>query len=347
MLALWTRGWSQFATSRRVHAQDLENDVYADFSEPVGTHPLPPARTRETVPNFKHVLLTSIKRLTMTGKMFDVPGFKFFYMLPLSQRFMLQSEFVLNPNTRAARPNYMQMMMGQQKDPYFMMSLNYVGGSFPEILARPAFNLSTRVGTHGMVDFILAKPWRNLVFKLNAVAQNKAGKILPLFALEVEHEGRFSNQQLILTEQSLEMNSFTRLGRRLYLGLELVHAFVNRMTLLSYLAKFKRTPFETYYAAFADMQKTVTLGAEVKVNKKMTLATELEVSDMNSVATLGMQRRFGNLELNSSLSSEGVIKSNFNVKRGLLKLKLFLNAKMKEEDYNTGIHLSIDPMGAV
>lgn len=342
---LFHRLQSFFTHSPRVHCQDLENDIYADFSEPIGMNPMPPARTKEIIPNYKHVMLTSIKRLTMTGKMFDVPGFKLFYMLPLSQRFLMQSEFVLNPNTRANQNNYMQMMLGQQKDPYFMMSLNYVGGTFPDILTRPSYNISTRVGTHGMVDLIMAKPWKNLLFKLNAVAQNKAGKIMPLFALEVEHEGRFSNQQLVMTEQSIEMNSFTKIGRRLYLGLELVYAHMNKMTLLGYLAKFKRTPFETYYAQYQDMQKSITLGSVIKINKKMTVATELEISDMFSVATLGMQRRFGNLELNSSVSTDGVIKSNFNIKRGFLKLKLFLNAKMKEEDYNTGIHLSMDPMG--
>lgn len=343
-MQLMQRLQSLFSPRPRVQCQDIENDIYADFSEPMGMQPMPPSRTKEMIPNYKHVMLTSIKRYTMTGKMFDVPGFKLFYMLPLSQRFLMQSEFVLNPNTRAAQNNYMQMMLGQQKDPYFMMSLNYVGGTFPDILTRPAYNISTRVGTHGMVDLIVAKPWRNFLIKLNAVAQNKAGKILPLFALEVEHEGRFSNQQVILTEQSIEMNSFTKLGRRLYVGLELVHAYMNKMTLLSYLLKFKRTPFETYYAQYQDMQKSVTLGSIVKINKKMTFATELEVSDMLSVATVGMQRRFGNLELNSSVNTEGVIKSNFNIKRGIIKLKLFLNAKMKEEDYNTGIHLSMDPM---
>ena len=331
-----------------VHCEDLENSIYADFSEPVGMHPQPPTRTKEIIQNYKHVMLTSLKRLTMSGKMFDVPGFKFFYMLPLSQRFMLQSEFVLNPKANANPRDYMQMMMmAQQKDPYFMMSLNYVGGTFPDILTKPAYNISTRVGTHGVVDLIIAKPFKNVLIKLNAIAQNKAGKILPMFALELEHEGRFSNQQVVLTEQTVEFNSFTKLGRRTYLGVELIHAIARKMTLLGFLAKFKRTPFETYFAQYQDMQGSVTLGSIVKVNKKMTFATELEVSDMNSTATIALQRRFDNLELNSSINTNGVIRSNFNIKRGLFKLKLFLDAKMKEENYNTGIHLSIDPMGGM
>jgi len=339
---------SHLFNKKRVYCEELENSVYADFSEPVGMHPQPPSRTKEIIQNYKHVMLTSLKRYTMSGKMFDVPGFKFFYMLPLSQRFMVQSEFVLNPKVNVNPNDYMQMMMmGQQKDPYFMMSLNYVGGKFPDIITRPAYNISTRVGTHGVVDLIIAKPWRNFMIKLNAIAQNKNGKINPMFALEIEHEGRFSNQQVVLTEQSVEFNSFTKLGRRTYLGVELVHAIARKMTLLGLLAKYKRTPFETYFAQYQDMQGIVTLGSIVKVNKKMIVATELEISDMSSTATVALQRRFGNLELNSSINTEGVIRSNFNIKKGLFKLKLFLDAKMKKEDYNTGIHLSIDPMGGM
>ena len=337
---------TQFFSNQPIYCENPEQDIYADFSEPIGMSPQPPSRTKELIPNYKHVMMLSIKRLTMNGKMFDVPGFKLFYMLPLSQRFMMQSEFILNPKVNPYPKDYIQlMMMGQQKDPFYMMSLNYVGGKFPDILKRPSYNISTRVGTHGMVDFIVAKPWKNIMFKLNSIAQKRAGKIIPMFALEVEHEGRFSNQQLVLTGETVELNSFTKLGQKLYFGLELVHAFSRQMTLLGFLAKYKRTPFETYYANYQDMQGLVTLGSVIKINKKMTMATELELSDQYSTATVGLSRRFGNFELNSSMNTNSVIKTNFNIKKGLFKLKMFLNAKLGEEDFNTGIHLSINPMG--
>lgn len=345
-MQMFHRLQNRFFSNQTVKCESTGDNIYSDFSEPIGVIAEQPLRMRNLVPNYKHVMLMSLKRLTMSGKMFEVPGFKFFYMLPISQRYMIQNEFILNPKTNTSPENYMQMMMmGQQKDPYFMMSMNYVGGELTSMMAKPSYNISTRVGTHGMVDVILAKPWNNLMFKLNAIAQKKAGKILPMFALEVEHEGRFSNQQMVLTAETLEMNTFTRLGRRLFLGLEFVHAFAQKMTLLGYLAKFQRTPFETYYANYQDMKGQITLGSVVKVNKKMQLATELEISDFGSKATMAMSRKFGQLELNSAVDTDSVIKSNFNIKSGLFTLKLFLNAKMKEEDYNTGIHLSINPMG--
>jgi hypothetical protein len=337
---------NRFFAENKVKCSSPEKNIYTDFSAPSPMAPERPSPVKSSVPNYKHVMLMSLKRLTMSGKMFEVPGFKFFYMLPISQRFMIQNEFILNPNKAPSPQNYMQMMMmGQQKDPYFMMSMNYVGGELSSMMTQPAYSISTRVGTHGMVDVIFAKPWKSLMFKLNAIAQKKAGIIHPMFALEVEHEGRFSNQQMVLTGETVELNSFTRLGRRWHLGLELVHAFAQKMTLLGYLAKFRRTPFETYYAQYQDMKGQVTLGSVVRLNKKMSVATELEIDDRGSKATLAMSRKFGKLELNSAIDTEAVIKSNFNIKSGLFTLKLFLNAKMKEEDYNTGIHLSINPMG--
>lgn len=337
---------NQFFAKKKVYCNSTDQNIYSDFSVASPMAMERPGSGRVPVPNYKHVMLMSLKRLTMSGKMFEVPGFKFFYMLPVSQRFMIQNEFILNPNKSPSPQNYMQMMMmGQQKDPYFMMSMNYVGGDLSSMMSKPSYSVSTRVGTHGMVDVILAKPWKSLMFKLNAIAQKKAGIVHPMFALEVEHEGPFSNQQMVITGETLELNSFTKLGKKWHLGLEFVHAFAQKMTLLGYLAKFRRTPFETYYAQYQDMKGQITLGSTVRLNKKMTVATELEIDDHGSKATLAMSRKFGKFELNSAVDTNANIKSNFNIKSGLFTLKLFLNAKMKEEDYNTGIHLSINPMG--
>ena len=142
----------------------------------------------------------------------------------------------------------------------------------------------------------------------------------------------------------VEFNTYQKLGSRMYLGCEYMYFFQKKMSFLGYLAKFKRSAFETYYANYQDAQGLLSFGGIFKINKRMTMATEVEFSDFDSNATIGLQKKYGNYMLNSSINTNGVIKSNFNIKKGLLKLKLYLTAKMKEEDFTTGIQLSINPM---
>jgi hypothetical protein len=333
----------EFISSRtRVYCAEgsFEDDIL-DFSG--SQQPTPPTPSKE-IPSYKQIQMTALKTFTMSSKMLFCTGFKFSYMLPLSQQFLIQSEFNLTPKPQMNPQNYMQMMMmNSQREPYFTTMMNYVMGKDLHLGKKPSLTLSTRANTNGMVEFNVGKFIGPLLCKLTTIARNQGGNILPMFALELDHTTSTASHSFVATDASFEFNIFQKLGSSLYFGFEYAQQLAQNMSFMSGLIKYNRTPYETYYLGVDEMNSAINLGQTVILNRKVSVGSELELTDQGSLFSVGMKRRFGNYQLNSAINTNMDVKSSFLVKSDIWALTLYLNAKLKEEDFKTGFKMSLGP----
>ena len=299
---------------------------------------------RRPLQNYKHVMITSTKRFTMSGPMFDFSGFQLSYLMPLNNNFLIQSEFNLMPKTNINPKNYMEaLMMNARKQPYFTTALNYIYGKGLNEGKPPLFTIVTRASTLGTVEMILGKIFCGCLVKLNAITQNRNGKINPMVVVECEYATPSESHHLAISGESVEYNIFQKLGSSLFLGLEYAQSLQKKVSYLGYTAKYRRNPFESYFLNYMDTHGIFSLANILKLNNKTTICSNLEFTDQGSSFTFGIRRKFGQYELNSALNTDGEIKSNFNIKSELMKLKLYLKANLTEEDFKTGIQLSLGP----
>ena len=303
----------------------------------------PPPMIR-TVPSFKQVQMVGVKKYTMEGRMYDLTGLKITNILPLSPMFFVQNEFNLNPKPQVNPQNYMQMMMmNAQREPYFTTMLNYVLGTGLEMGKKPTLTLSTRANTNGMVEFSVGKYIGPVLSKLTTIARNQGGMIIPMFALELEHSSVNASHSFVLTDGSYEFSILQKIGKSLFVGIEYAKQLNQNVSFLNGLMKYRRNFLETYYMSFDEMKGSLALGQTLVMSPKLSVGSELELTDQGSLFSFGFKRRFLSHQLSSAINSELEVKSSLQISTDIAKLTLHLKANLKEEDFKTGIKVELGP----
>lgn len=296
------------------------------------------------LPAFDEMLMMD-KFINLDGPQSQLTGFKISTQMGLGPKLQVATEFNLSPKKAQPQTPQEMMMMKAMSEPYFRLMLNYIGGNLKNIMktGMPSWMMSVRTNTNHDMEFSLIKHFGNFQVKLMSIIQHQMGMMLPMYMLDLSHRNNYSTQSVTLGENLIKMNLVQNLGSHLTLGFEYQHVIPQRMKLLSWIGKYHRNPFETYFMRFEERDRILSLGSKIRIDRRTKIGTTIELHEKGSVATVGFERNLKRFTLNSKINSNGELRSNFKIKQGVIALKLFLAGKLKQEDYSTGVHLSLDP----
>lgn len=304
----------------------------------------PKMKRPKRIPMYEEMLMHS-RALNLTCPQHSLKGFKLSTQMGLGPRMQIGTEFNLIPQIQSdPRDPMKNYMMSKMREPYFRVMMNYVGGRFEQLVTGiPSWMMSVRTNTNHNMEFSLMKFFGNFKVKLNSLIQHEMGMLIPMYMLEFMHENSNSNQTLTLSQKLIKFNILQNLGSRWTLGFEYQQVVPQKIKALNWMGMYHRNPFETYFVRVDEAGGVLSLGSKLMIDRKTKIGTSIDLSEGGSVATLGFERKLKKWTLQSKINTLGEMRSNFKIKQGMIALKIFLAGKLREEDYSTGVHLSLDP----
>lgn len=291
------------------------------------------------LPPFSY-LLNPIKNLTLNSPGCEISGFKFSLGSGLSNNFVMSHEFHLAPKSANSQTGNPMMDLFSEKTPFYSLNIQYHHGALTQTSQNVAFSLVGRTDSTGKVDAIFFKTWANLRMKIHSSFMN-SNLMYSSTQFEVEHQGLTSKQVLTLATQALNYNILERLGKNLVVGLEMNYIFPKKALGFGYGFRYSLFPSQKLFAQYSSMMGGYSFGSLFKFTDEISAGLELEVGGQKgSTASFGLQRKTKQYKVNTSLRSDGDMKSIFSYNTMAYKLKLFLGGNLWKEDFRSGYSFS-------
>lgn len=337
-MAQW---FCRFLTGSRVHCDDIPLEELGEDRLSLDDEEMLEERTHH-IPSF-HYLLQPIKTLTSTYPGQDVEGFRFSAGLPINQSFMITNTLNLSSKkSQAATGNALFDMMGD-KTPFYSLGVQYHQLTNPDS-RNPHLNytLAGNIDANGRLHAIWAKNWGAWKLRVNSSFPN-SNIAYSQTSLEIEHSGETSKQVATLSTGVLNFNLVERLGKQLMLGFDVTYVAQQNMWANGFALRYFSKASERFYAQYASMTKSVTLGTLFKVNDSTTVVTELEFGGPGaSDAAVGYRTKSRNYQVDSLVKTNGEIRSTFTYSQDMMmKLKLFLSGNLGKEEFKSGFSFSV------
>lgn len=292
------------------------------------------------IPPFSY-LLNPVKMITMGYPGAEISGFKFSLGSGLSNNFMMSHEFHLAPKAQGAQTGNPMMDMFSEKTPFYSLNLQYHHGKISQTQQNIAFSLIGRTDSTGKVDAMFFKNFGNTRMKIHSNFMN-SNIMYSSTNLELEYQGKTSKQVLTIATQAINYNILEKLGKQLLFGLEVNYLFPKKTVGTGWGLRYSPSASQKYYCQYSSMAGAYTLGSYFRYGEELAAGVELELGGAQkaSTAIFGIQRKTKNYKVNSSLRSDGDIKSIFAYQTMAYKLRLFLGGNLWKEDFRAGYGFS-------
>lgn len=292
------------------------------------------------IPPFSY-LLNPVKIITLGHPGSEITGFKFAVGSGLSNNFLMSHEFQMAPKAQGSQTGNPMMDMFAEKTPFYSLSLQYHHGDLARG-HRPAFSLVSKADAGGKVDAILFKNFGNLRAKLHSSFMN-SNIMYSSTQLELEHQGKTAKQVLTLATQAINYNILERLGKNWLAGLELNYLFPKKTVGTGVAVRYSPNSQQKHFMQYSSMMNTLIFGSFFRFTDDMSIGMEVEMGGQQkaSSASIGLQRKTKNYKVNTSLKTDGDLKSIFTYQAMTYKLKLFLGGNLFKEDFRAGYGFSL------
>lgn len=297
------------------------------------------------LPSYR-MLMMPIRNILLDSPGIQLNGFLFSFSLPLSQQFSINQEISMSPKKpgRDAGPIPETYLGG--KMPFYTLGAQYHHGDFSQKNQNHQFSLVGRIDSQGQVQTIFFKPIGKKTQLRVIGAFPNSNPDLAQYETEIESQYGNSKYGFIANMESIDCNFIQKLGSRVLLGTQLTYMHMTRMFSNSFFLRLNRTPLEKYYLQISELSKSLSLSVLSRIDDKTSLATDFQIvgDSLETTAGLGYRRKSKNFEVNSSIRTNGDMKSFFSYSmHQAFKLKLFLSGNLFHDDFKTGYSISVGP----
>jgi mitochondrial import receptor subunit TOM40 len=277
----------------------------------------------------------------ITKKFEQVKGFKFEVTGPAFHKFLMSHSWTITPQPQTPQPPGHQR--GGQTATY-MLSLQYIGGDidpYNPVPQAPAFILTGRMDSMGKLESAFMKNFdERTQLRISAGFPNSDVNMAMLHC-DLEYEGDDYVHTFKYGTNMWGFNYMQTIGRRLWLGFELLNMSDRKQSLLSGAFKYSFLK-HSFYGNYSALQNLLTFAYQQKVSKNVQIISEFNVNpvDGETKTVLGYRQKFNTTEVIATVNSKGKINSILSLASSYFQLKLCASADYQKDSYKFGYGIS-------